>query len=61
MQKYTEHVQDEKNLKIGFFITTVSTIRYHVGTVVLCVVYFTCMWECKTELSFGLLKNQYAV
>lgn len=45
MQKHPEHMQDEKNLKIGFFITMVSTMKYHVGTVVLCVVYFTCTWE----------------
>lgn len=59
MQKHT--VQDEKNLRIGFFITTVSTARYHVGTAVLCGVYFTCVWECKTELPFGLVKSQHVV
>lgn len=54
MQKHAEHAQDEKNLKIGFFIATVSTVRYHAGMVILCVVYFTCMWEWKAELPFGL-------
>lgn len=61
MQKHAEHVQGDKNLRIGFFITTVSTVRYHVGTMVLCVVCFTCVWECKAELPFGLLKTQYVV
>lgn len=42
MQKHTEDMQDAKTLKIGFFITMVSTIRYHIGSVVFCVAYYTC-------------------
>lgn len=42
MQKHAEDTQDAKHLKIGFFITMVSTVRYHVGTVVFCVAHYTC-------------------
>lgn len=42
MQKHSEDIQDAKTLKIGFFITTVSIIRYHVGSVIFCVAYYTC-------------------